>query len=263
MIVIPQRKFHKIIILHIIHFVLDVTRVIFFKHNGDIIPLYLQCKNHYVSPMGVCKYFHIAIEANIMSVEIDIVKGLKAGHEGAYKYLYENHYKPLCAVAYAYVKDTLVTEMIVSDVIFAIWQNRTLLEINTSLRNYLVKSVRNRCLNYLAQSERQYFLRSRVGEKIDMEQSDYENSPDNPLSQMIEKELDVKINDCIEALPEQTRRIFCLSRFNDLKYDEIARETGVSVDVVKYHIKSALARLRAGLKDYLTVMLILLLMLQR
>ncbi len=198
-----------------------------------------------------------------MNLETDIVKGLKAGHDTAYRYLYEHHYKILCTVAFEYVNDALTSEMIVSDVIFAIWKSRESLEINTSLRNYLVKSVRNRCLNYIAHSERQHALRHHVEKKIETEQANDANSPDNPLTQLIEKELDKKINDSIEALPEQTRRIFCLSRFSDMKYEEIANETGVSVDVVKYHIKSALVRLRTSLKDYLAILLIFLSVLQR
>ena len=183
-----------------------------------------------------------------MSFESDIIKGLKAGHDTAYKYLYERHYKALFAAAFEYVNDAMVSEMIVSDVIYAIWLNRESLEINTSLRKYLAKSVHNRSLNYLAQSERQHALRDHVGQRIETEQAEDTN---NPLTQLIVEELDKKINDSIEALPEQTRQIFCMSRFNDMKYEEIARETGVSVDVVKYHIKSALARLRVALKDYL------------
>ena len=184
-------------------------------------------------------------------VQADIINGLRAGSDVAYKHLYEHHYKLLCVVAFEYVKDMMVSEMIVSDVIFAIWQNRESLEINISLRKYLLQSVRNRSLNYLAQSERQQELQHRVGKKIEIEQTNESGDSNNPLTQLIEKELEQKINDSIEALPEQTRKIFCMSRFNDMKYEEIARKTDVSVDVVKYHIKSALARLRTSLKDYL------------
>ena len=187
-----------------------------------------------------------------MLLESDVVKGLKAGHDAAYKYLYEHYYKLLCAVAFEKVSDTLASEMIVSDVIFAIWQNRETLEINTSLRNYLLKSVCNRSLNFLAQSERQQIVRQHVGKKIEMDQVDDASDTSNPLTRLIEKELEKKINASIEALPEQTRQIFCMSRFDELKYEEIAGKTGVSVDVVKYHIKSALAHLRVSLKEYLT-----------
>ena len=181
-----------------------------------------------------------------MDQEADIIKGLKAGSDEAYRYLYDHHYKSLCSVAFMYVKDMVVAEMVVSDVISSLWFHRESLNIKTTLRIYLVKSVRNRSLNYLAEADRQHALRQYMGKKMETEQAD-DNA--NPLIQLIEKELDQKINNAIDALPEQTRKIFCMSRFNDMKYDEIARETDVSVDVVKYHIKSALARLRVSLKN--------------
>ena len=190
-----------------------------------------------------------------MNQDTDIIKGLKAGSDSAYRYLYDHQYKMLCVVACELVHDTMVSEMIVSDVIFSIWKNRESLEINTSLRNYLIKSVRNRCFNYLAQSERQHAMREYMGKKIETEQIDNENSHDNPLTQLIEKELEKEINDSIAALPELTRRIFCMSRFEDMKYGEIAQEMDVSVDVVKYHIKTALTKLRVALKDYLALLL--------
>jgi RNA polymerase sigma-70 factor (ECF subfamily) len=187
-----------------------------------------------------------------MNSEKEIIEGLKAGCDEAYKYIYEHLYKMLCTVAYRLVNDPSVSEMVVSDVIFSLWQNRHSLAVHTSLRHYLVRSVHNRCLNWLAQTERQ-------SELLQQPESNGGESPDSPLTDLTAKELDLKIDACIRALPAQTRRIFCLSRFKQLKYDEISAQTGVSVDAVKYHIKTALSRLRAELKDYLLPLLVFLL----
>jgi RNA polymerase sigma-70 factor (ECF subfamily) len=161
----------------------------------------------------------------------------------------------LCTVACELVNDRFVAEMAVSDTIFALWQNRRSLTIHTSLRSYLIRAVRNRCLNFLAQAERQISL-SKLHDFSEAEYIRNEAHSETPLTDLIEKELDIKINACIESLPPQTRRIFCLSRFKKLKYGDIAAQTGVSVDVVKYHIKSALTRLRAELRNYLLPLLV-------
>ena len=68
-----------------------------------------------------------------MNTEYEIIEGLKAGHEEAYKYIYERQYKILCIIAKEYVDDTFTAEMIVSDVIFALWKNRKEIDINLSL----------------------------------------------------------------------------------------------------------------------------------
>ena len=110
---------------------------------------------------------------------------------------------------------------------------------------------------YLAQLNKREDVRSHIGNLLEKEQIHYEEQHGYPLSNLIEKELDVKINNCINNLPALTRRIFCLSRFENLKYEEIAQEVNVSVNVVKYHIKSALSHLREELKDYLPLFLLI------
>ena len=151
-----------------------------------------------------------------MNTEYEIIEGLKAGYEEAYKYIYDRQYKILCIIAKEYVDDTFTAEMIVSDVIFALWKNRKEIDINLSLRSYLIKAVRNRCLNYLAQLNKREDVRSHIGNLLEKEQIHYEEQHGYPLSNLIEKELDVKINNCINNLPALTRRIFCLSRFENL-----------------------------------------------
>ena len=187
-------------------------------------------------------------------MEVEILVGLRSGDEKAYMYLYECHYKVLCMVAYEYVKDSFVAEMIVSDIIYSLWLHKETLEIKQSLRGYLVRAVSNRCINYLSRGSRQ----------INMENFDnsFKKEPvDNdayPLTKLIEKELDAKINEGINTLSPLTREIFCLSRFQNLKYEQIAEEINVSVNVVKYHMKSALSHLREILKDYLIISFFLL-----
>ena len=78
-----------------------------------------------------------------------IVKQLKEGQERAYKYLYDRHYQVLCYVAAQYVKDDFLAETIVGDVIFHLWEVRETLSITTSLRSYLMTSVRHRCMDIL------------------------------------------------------------------------------------------------------------------
>ena len=185
-------------------------------------------------------------------MEIDILAGLKSGDEKAYMYLYKHHYKVLCMVAYEYVKDSFVAEMIVSDVVFSIWVHKGVLEIKQSLRGYLVRAVSNRCINYLNRENRQINVESYSENSLNEEPVD-NDAYAYPLTKLIEKELDGKINEGIDALPPLTREIFCLSRFQNLKYEQIAKEINVSVDVVKYHIKSALSHLRKILKDYLLI----------
>ncbi|MBB4036801.1 RNA polymerase sigma-70 factor (ECF subfamily) [Dysgonomonas hofstadii] len=192
-----------------------------------------------------------------MCTENEIIKGLKSGDEDAYKYLYDSHYGALCLYAAQYVKDSFIAETIVGDVIFNIWQKREELNINYSLRSYLAKSVKNQCLNYFVRQNRLEEIKSELKTEMKLNEAYYEGEYTYPLSRIIEEELDLKLQDSLNKLPELTRKIFELSRFSDMKYQEIAKITGLSVDSIKYHIKSALAKLRDDLKNcFITLFLL-------
>jgi RNA polymerase sigma-70 factor (ECF subfamily) len=73
------------------------------------------------------------------------------------------------------------------------------------------------------------------------------------------KELEEKIRDAMNALPQQCRTIFQLSRFEGLKYQEIADQLGISIKTVENQMGKALKQLRVKLIDYLPVFLLALL----
>ena len=88
------------------------------------------------------------------NTETLIVEQLKIGNENAYRYIYDHHYALLCYVANGYLKDQFLSETIVGDTIFHLWEIRETLDISVSIRSYLLRAVRNRCINYL-NSERE------------------------------------------------------------------------------------------------------------
>ena len=84
--------------------------------------------------------------------EKNIIKQLKNGEDKAFRYLYDNHYSILCNIANSFLDDEFIAETIVGDIFFNLWEKRASIEIQISLRAYLVRSVRNRCINYLKQN---------------------------------------------------------------------------------------------------------------
>jgi RNA polymerase sigma-70 factor (ECF subfamily) len=69
------------------------------------------------------------------------------------------------------------------------------------------------------------------------------------------KELEVKILEALKLLPEQCRTIFQLSRFENLKYREIADQLGLSVKTVENQMGKALRIMRSRLAEYLPVII--------
>lgn len=183
-----------------------------------------------------------------------IIQQLMEGNEKAYRVLYEKHYAILCYIANQYVKDDFLAETMVNDVIFHLWEIRSNLQITTSLRSYLVKSVRNRCLDYL---KSQLFQKEKATREVGISQLpfvQYISHDDYPLGKLLEKELEEQIMNAVNRLPNECRKVFWLSRFEGRKNEEIASELGISINTVKYHIKHALALLHSDLQKYLVIL---------
>lgn len=188
--------------------------------------------------------------------EKKLIEGLKQGDDRAYKLLYLKYYKLLCFIANDFVEDHYIAETLVSDLIYSLWENRESLSVQQTLHAYLVKAIRHRSLNYIEHRDKLYNLKQSVNQMMESKQAAYELQDYYPLYTLLEKELESKIEQSMQALPENSRTIFLLSRDEGLKYEEISKRMQLSVDSVKYHIKSALSKLRADLKDYLTIWLI-------
>lgn len=180
----------------------------------------------------------------------DILVRLKNGEDSAYKYLFDHYYSKLCIVANFYVKDTFVSENLVGDLIFTMWENRKKLEIQESLNSYLFTSIRNRCCNHLKMAHVQKEISfTKIQESEFIYSMNSQN--DLPVGILIEKELEEKIEISIDHLPQQTKKVFQLKRTEELSYEEISMQLNISVNTVKYHMKNALQTLRVDLAAYL------------
>lgn len=61
----------------------------------------------------------------------------------------------------------------------------------------------------------------------------------SPETQLLIVETLLRIDDCLNALPTVTRRIFLRSQLDGLVYVDIASEMGVSLPTVKRHMRTA------------------------
>lgn len=192
---------------------------------------------------------------NDKTLENTIVSYLKAGDERAFRYIYDTYYSGLCRVAKGYLTDAHLSEAIVGDVIYNLWEKHETIEIRSSLKNYLYRSVANKCISFL---ELEFMKRETSYTMQDIAtMNSLWSLGDDPLGRMMNDETDEKIREAIDKLPPETRQVFCLRRFENKKYEEIAEITGISVNTVKYHLKSAVVKLKEYLKFYLSLMIAL------
>jgi RNA polymerase sigma-70 factor (ECF subfamily) len=74
-------------------------------------------------------------------------------------------------------------------------------------------------------------------------------SSENPAEILQYGELQAKIALILERLPERCGKIFCMNRFEGLKYSEIAEKLSVSVKTVEANMGKALKEFRKALAE--------------
>ncbi len=165
--------------------------------------------------------------------------------------LFREQFENLCNFAKAYIHDPDIAKEIVQEVFINLWTKRDSIEPGKPVKSYLFTSVRNRSLNYIRDHKKfQSFV-------LDVEIEEKFRSDD--LDMMESEEARIKIENAIQKLPEKCREVFEMSRFEEMKYNEIAVELNISVKTVEVHISKALKILREELKDLLMILLWILL----
>jgi RNA polymerase sigma-70 factor, ECF subfamily len=182
----------------------------------------------------------------IRPVGTDNIRQLSLDNLKSFEALFRQYYQMLCTYALRFVKDPDTAEEIVQDLFYKLWEKRTELQINTSVKSYLYSAVHNRCLKFIEHRNvetryRNYYL---------LHESEIDNEPGDSATI---SELQGVIEHTLNALPERCSRIFRLNRFEGLKYHEIALKLSISVKTVEANMGKALKLLRKNLKNYVEV----------
>jgi RNA polymerase sigma-70 factor (ECF subfamily) len=172
--------------------------------------------------------------------DTEIVRRIRNGDKGQFESLFRSSYVSLVRYAKTLIKDHDTAEEIVQDLFFRLWQDKEKLNIESSLNGYLFRSVHNRCLHHIEHNR----VVERHAEEMSYRQTE---SPESPSDILSYNELQDKIAKIIERLPEKCGRIFTMSRFEGLKYTEIAEKLSVSVKTVEANMGKALKEFRKEL----------------
>ncbi len=165
--------------------------------------------------------------------------------------IYTSYYKKSFFFAKSYVHDDLAAEDIASESLIKLWEKLKSEKIDY-IEPLLLTILKNKALDYLKHEEvKRTAFESMVDwhqQELSIRISTLESCDPNEI---FSDEVESIIRETLKLLPEQTRRIFLLSRFENKSNKEIAEQMGVSIKGVEYHISKALKALRITLKDYL------------
>ncbi|PWJ58446.1 RNA polymerase sigma-70 factor (ECF subfamily) [Dyadobacter jejuensis] len=183
------------------------------------------------------------IPAIVLDDETLIRKAFEVSPEVGCEYLFRKYHKPLCNHALRFVFSKEKAEDIVSDVFCKFWKNGSYLSVNSSFRYYLFRSVRNEAYTQ---------LRTEFTQQSHMDFTSYQDlmkvvQPDE-ITQY--EETYNRVQELVDQLPPQCRKIFLMNRFEGKRYKEIALELGLSTKTIESHISKGLGMIRKGMADY-------------
>lgn len=164
----------------------------------------------------------------------------------AFRVFFKHYYPRLLRFALFILKSDVLAEEVVSDVFVKVWKNwKRVLEID-NIDSYMFTSVRNQSLSY---------LKMRNLELLPLNQSvkSFLINKTHPESELLSKELIIKVEEAVQKLPPKCQMIFRLSRDEGFTYDEVARILNISKSTVKNQMTIALKKIKLELSSYFGV----------
>lgn len=163
--------------------------------------------------------------------------------------IFGENFHALVFSSFRIVKDYQRAEDIVQDVFVKLWQNFDKVKHQDNLNSYIHTSIKNSSLNYLRDQKPD--VKNTVSiesSNLEIHEEDYTQDNGEHLT---------KLHQAVDNLPENWREAFILSKYEKLKYYEIAEKMKISVKTVEKYISKALKTLRLNLKNVITIFLII------
>ena len=166
---------------------------------------------------------------------------VKGGSVKAYEILFERYYRFLCLEASLFLLDHGEAEDLVLELFVEIWDKKIFRKIDQSIKAYLYRAVRNKCINAVRKRKIIHKKRRQYEEPAQREAAE---------CRIEQQELAAGINRVLQEFPAQRLRAFTLVYIEKKRYQEAAEEMGLSVNSVKTHLKLAIQVLRNKLDKF-------------
>ena len=172
-----------------------------------------------------------------------LMSEIKAGNMIAFDTLYHKYNRKIYNFAVSILKSTEDAENILQDVFLKLWMNRNKIEKDSSIRYYIFSIAYNSSITIF----REKMKESRFLESL----KNMQDIGHDPVNLEIEyKEMEGKLNEIIESLPDRQKEVYLLHKVEGLKYSEIAEKLNISVNTIENHMSRALKTIRERLGNY-------------
>ncbi len=180
---------------------------------------------------------------------VDAVRG---GNKDAFRNIFNRYYEPLICFAFRYTNCRADAEEAVQNVFLWIWDQKENWYVKGSLKTYLFRAVKYKCLDLIRQEDtKKKYIREYIRDQRETEPSQQEAG-----RSIDETEFKKKTKKAIEELPERAKLIYKMSRLEGLTYREISDVLEISPKTVESQMSRALHILRTRLSKYLGLLVI-------
>ena len=177
-----------------------------------------------------------------MLQDLLLVKRIKEGDIAAFEQLFKSSYISLLYYSASITGRKEISEEIIQELFYYIWKERDKLQIMSSLKGYLYKSVKNRSIQYLHSK----CLNIQIESPLEVERTTGVDGE----SIMELKDLENVILKSMEMMPIRRAQIFRMHRFDKMSYSEIAEKLSLSIKTIEAEMGKALKTLRTEVKKY-------------
>jgi RNA polymerase sigma-70 factor (ECF subfamily) len=184
--------------------------------------------------------------------EYIIIRQFKQGDHHSFRVLYEKYAPKLYAFSKKYLQSTEDVEEIVQEVFLRIWEKRSNIDEYQSFSAYVIQAAKHRIFNG---------FRKKVNEQayIDFLVFADDSSKNYTELDVDYRDIKIKVENAISAMPPKRQEIFRMSREKGLKNKEIADQLEISIKTVENQMGQALKFLRDELSDYQVFVLVFML----
>ncbi|MNK04876.1 putative RNA polymerase sigma factor FecI [compost metagenome] len=168
---------------------------------------------------------------------------LKQGDEYAFRDLYSRYWTVLLNAAYKRLDSIDLAEELVQDIFVSLYVKRESLIIKTTLEGYLKNALKYKIFDVFRAQEV-------LGKYVSDVRHTYSEQSVTPEHTLQMKELKAKLDRATDKMPEKCRKVFIMSRVENLSNKSIADQLGISVSTVEKHISKAMQILKVEFKAY-------------
>jgi len=184
----------------------------------------------------------------IKHIDKNLVRKLKAGDQASYRVIFDVYSEKLFHFAYSYLKDADDSEEIVQEVFLRLWEIRSEIDEEKSLKSFLYKMTVNKVLNHLKHK----IVRQKYESYLTNHAPFLSETPEE---QMCWQELNEKIKELVILLPEQKRKVFIMSKLKGFSNAEISAALGLSIRTVENQLYRATKFIKERIDgDYLSLL---------